>query len=481
MAADMCPGAAFHCSRGSSSSNFVHGNHDTTMLFPTTQELLSTLGDDAGRTAYIAADGRLEQLRTLLSDSATDRATAAQTAHIVAEVAKSESTRKTLQEAGLFVVLVARLGSCSAAIAANTADAEANNLAVQTLRALANMCYDNEDNRDALLEIDNSIKYVTECLDSNDFNLLKITSGALLNISMDNESVQSRVLECNGAQRMLRAISLATNEETREKYGSLAAHLINTLSNLLEIEKGITDFLSTKPDGLSVLCNVIKTHHSTITRPSVTQDAFIEALECLEPTVTCLEALGENDSVQHIIVKDGHMNTLLDFVDHRPTFALPPLDTDDDEPPSYEDIRKRISRIVTLVTMNDKNMTDIPKHADVMNRFKSWMTLGLHTGKEQEEDEIRMSGALCIGNLARSDKSCSVLMSQYGIALSLLQLLNLEVERVKVGTAVITEGEGGAKAVNEIRSCVKVIHAVVGAFKNLSIAGNAFFVRILLE
>ena len=47
-------------------------------------------------------------------------------------------------------------------------------------------------------------------------------------------------------------------------------------------------------------------------------------------------------------------------------------------------------------------MMDLIEKKDVLNRFKDWMSFGLGNGRESEEDEVRMAGALCIGNLARS-------------------------------------------------------------------------------
>ncbi|KAJ3028135.1 UNVERIFIED_CONTAM: Rap1 GTPase-GDP dissociation stimulator 1 [Siphonaria sp. JEL0065] len=399
--------------------------------------------------------------------------------------------RKPLLEAGLFAPLVRSL------IAANKTETE---LPVQILRALGNMCYDNEDNRDALLEIPDGIKAVSSCLDSDDPRLLQIACGALLNISMDNESVQLQVIASSGVQRLLRLTVLSTKDQPDPKYTNLASSSITTLSNLLEVEPGIKDLI--QQDGLDAFFHILKKEHQLLMAADVDKDRFIASLEILDAVVTVLELVGENgsyllghiiindvlsDTVQRIIVSQNLLNVLLDFVDHRPTFALPPREEDEDSCPSYIEIRKRISRIVTLVTMNglafstsspqiqlpnsDSNMIDIPKHADVMSRFKQWMTLGLHTGKELEEDEIRMSGALCIGNLSRSDEACAALVNQHGVAVALLGLLALEVERVKVGTAAMSDaGEGATVAVNDVKSCVKVVHAVVGAFKNLSIA-----------
>ncbi|KAJ3241821.1 Rap1 GTPase-GDP dissociation stimulator 1, partial [Chytriomyces hyalinus] len=427
--------------------------------------------DDTTRVAIVSDADTIAGLTAALSGGDVDVQTAA--AKTIAECAKSGNTRKILAEAGLFAPLVRLLGASEGV----------PSRAIQALRALANMCFDNEDNRDALLDIKDSIKFVMQCLDSNDAQLLKITSGALLNISMDNESVQTEVLACGGAERMIKAISLTTNEGTEKEYGALASSLITTLSNLLEIEKGIEDFK--QANGVALLFLALKRQQTIINSTSgLNDEEFVHALEILESIVTCLEFLGENDDVQKQIVAEQVLNVLLDFVDHYPTYTLSQSDLDEDEIPNYDELRRRISRIVTLITMNDSNMSDIPKQADVMQRFKTWTTLGLHTGKEIAEDEIRMSGALCIGNLARSDKACTLLIQEHAVDISLLKLLSLEVGRVKAGSASLAASSGAVEkagdglsvastnAVNEIRSCVKVIHAVVGAFKNLSIAAS---------
>ncbi|KAJ3068209.1 Rap1 GTPase-GDP dissociation stimulator 1 [Podochytrium sp. JEL0797] len=389
------------------------------------------------------------------------------------EVPTTEPARKLLASHNLFTPLVKLLAD---ALKAPQSD-HSELLTINILRALGNMCYDNEDNRDALLLVDNAIPSIVECLtrvqDSSHLRLLTIACGALLNISMDNESVQLEVISHSGPHRLIHLMNIATSPDTQAQFGSLAATSIATLANLLEVEPGIKSFLAV--DGLASIFRVLQKQHAVLTRADVQKDEYVAALEVLEPIAAALELLGENDTVQRNIVIQDLLNVLLDFVDHRPTYVLPiseDLDEDDeDEVPKYTEIRKRISRIVTLVTMNDANMTEIPTHPLLMTRFKQWLTLGVsspHPASLQEEDEIRMSAALCIGNLARSDDACNVLVGKHEVAPALLALLEMEVERVKKGSAGMAEGD--VKGVGEVKSCVKVIHAVVGAFKNLSIA-----------
>ena len=108
----------------------------------------------------------------------------------------------------------------------------------------------------------------------------------------------------------------------------------------------------------------------------------------------------------------------------------------------------------------DENIAEIPKSNEVISRFKLWMQSGINSSSNKpEEEEIRMSGALCIGNLARSDETCLILVKDHGVGISLLSLLKLEVDWLRM--------QGGVR--DEKSSGVKVLHAVVGALKNLSL------------
>ena len=99
-------------------------------------------------------------------------------------------------------------------------------------------------------------------------------------------------------------------------------------------------------------------------------------------------------------------------------------------------------------------------HSAVLSRFLSWLRFGFSINVESliEEDAIRMNGALSIGNLARSDETCVELARTYDVASPMIELLRLELERWQNCTKI-----------EERKSMIKVIHAVIGAFKNLSL------------
>ncbi|KAJ3281680.1 hypothetical protein HDU76_008876, partial [Blyttiomyces sp. JEL0837] len=144
------------------------------------------------------------------------------------------------------------------------------------------------------------------------------------NLCYEHEPVQLEVLKADGLSLFLKVITMSTDKSMRETYGSLAAPAIRALSNILETEQAIQDLLETS--GLTKLLHILRDEHKIIISPSVSEDDLIDALEILEALTTVLEIIGENIPI--------------------------PSPSEDDDIANYVEIRKNVSRIVTLVTMN---------------------------------------------------------------------------------------------------------------------------------
>ncbi|TPX57100.1 hypothetical protein PhCBS80983_g04062 [Powellomyces hirtus] len=377
-------------------------------------------------------------------------------AHLFAEAAKSEDAREPIAEAGAIPLLLDLLGKAAPSFgsANNDASPEKRAQAIQALRALANLCYDHDDNRERVLETPQGIPHLVVGLGSSNIEVVITTCGALTNISMDNEPVQTAILDLRVLPVLMDIIKKTI--EIPLDHGatiSAATPAIRVISNLSECERGVHELLAT--NSLAVLLQLLRYKHDVILRASVSADRFAGAVEVLDALTTVLEAIGENDAIQRAIVSNNLLEHLLDFVDHRP--QAKPLDVDEDDLLTYLEVRKAVSRTATLVTMNDANMLDITQKGATIERFKQWTLNGTGGTDVVEEDEIRMSGALAIGNLARSDSTCIALVQKHGVAPALLDLLQLEIQRAKEPNV---EGKG----------IIKVVHAVIGALKNLSLA-----------
>ncbi|TPX39303.1 hypothetical protein SeMB42_g06383 [Synchytrium endobioticum] len=390
-------------------------------------------------------------------------------AKLLAEIAKAEEARSPIGESGNIPALLSLQRSSSRNLTDinDEQDPKYDDVIIQTLRALANLCFDNETNREIVLDTKDSISNIVRCLNSRNSQLLAIVCGALLNISMDNEPVQVEILNAGGLTLLLNLIRLGTDVATRRSYAGIGPVAIKVLSNLVEAEKGAQELMSS--GGLSQLLRLLWQQHQLLLDPEIDRSDYDDALELLDVLTTVLETIGENDQIQRAIVDKDLLDILLDFVDHRPPARARPSGNDEmltAEVTTYADIRKTVSRIVTLATMNDANMIDMPKKAEIINRFKRWMALGHQVtqdgdfdDQEDEDEEVRMSGALCIGNLARSDETCAALVKIHNVVPALVKLLRQETVKLKV-----------AEVGEDTKMGLKVVHAVIGSLKNLSLA-----------
>jgi hypothetical protein len=132
---------------------------------------------------------------------------------------------------------------------------------------------------------------------------------------------------------------------------------------------------------------------------------------------------------------------------------------------TFDEIRKNMSTLITSVTMHgilliislDSNMSLLIEQSAFVNHLKKWMNLS----DSRDEEDIRMCAALCVGNLARSDDSCSKLILKYHIESFLIPLLQFEHDKTV-----------SMSAENRSKKLLKVIHATAGALKNLSLSGK---------
>ncbi|KAI8915575.1 hypothetical protein EDD86DRAFT_215794 [Gorgonomyces haynaldii] len=110
-----------------------------------------------------------------------------------------------------------------------------------------------------------------------------------------------------------------------------------------------------------------------------------------EPMQTELVKLA---SAQEQMAKEPYLHILFDFVDYIAPYEEGEV--------TYQTTRLEISKTVTNITMCDSIMHQLANDANLVAKMKQWMSSGLDSMLVREEEMIRMAGALCIGNLARS-------------------------------------------------------------------------------
>lgn len=145
---------------------------------------------------------------------------------------------------------------------------------------------------------------------------------------------------------------------------------------------------------------LIKKFRNIAIRTTLTDET--DSLYVMEGLMIVLETIAERNSAQLAIVDENLLQFLFDFVDFRTMESDEEIP--EDAPTSYASVRVAFSKIVTNITMCDANMLRLSQDAEVVDKFKQWMTAGYDNAAIKREEPIRMAGALCIGNLARSGK-----------------------------------------------------------------------------
>ena len=255
-----------------------------------------------------------------------------------------------------------------------------------SLRALANLCFDHDDNRDEILEIENGIHKIVSCLDLGFANLDLTTFGALLNISMENELVQTLMVKEGLIVKIFEHLKpLQTKIPESELGRETICMAIKVTSSILESDSGLLEFFNM--DGPSLFSTIIKTLMLELNPSSPILDWIIQTMDAIS---LVLETLSIKEESQIKITNSSLFPTILEFVQ---------VGFGDD---NIDNLKLSFCKVICIVTMADGNMKSLVNDTNVISTFKAW-TLKTNFSIKLD-DEVRMTGALCLGNIARSGK-----------------------------------------------------------------------------
>lgn len=368
---------------------------------------------------------------------------------LIAEMAKTESTRTPIGESGI-VNHIARVhkGYNKACFGNEAVFKLSTSTYIQILRAYANICFDNEKNRDLIFEAHAIDKIVPFLQQTDDLKLVQIACGALCNISMDNEPIQNEIC-VNGGVGFLRSLILLSRDSDDETYKNIAHASLRVVLNLVETECGLQNFISSGI--LQLMITLTKQYmYEMKNKINVSQN-----LQIIEIIVNILDTVVENENVQRVILEEDLLEPLLLLIEFIPGKDI--FDDEEDET-SFHDLKKSTCKSVISVTTNDVCMNSMLNESKQYSRFVHWMVDDLDDCSPEKE-EIRSTGAYCIGNLARSDESCIKLVQDYKIMDPIMELLRSKVKLFD---------NGGQPS----RETMKVLHALAGTLKNLCLAAD---------
>lgn len=155
------------------------------------------------------------------------------------------------------------------------------------------------------------------------------------------------------------------------------------------------------------------------------------------------------------------LRSAIDFVNAWPV-TVDPSELEGEET-TLESVKLMFAKSITSMSMDDSNMTLFLEDRELISQLIGWLSLEVPiTSSVEFADDIHMSGALALGNLCRSDASCELLVNKYAVMPPLLKLISSETERLALSVT-----HKGVKIV------LKVVHAVAGAIKNISLCGRS--------
>ncbi|KAJ3271114.1 hypothetical protein HDV01_007051 [Terramyces sp. JEL0728] len=291
---------------------------------------------------------------------------------LIAEMAKNADSRSSLQPTIPHLLKLLGIN---------------DQLSINTLRSLANLCFDNDESREAILECGKLADIVAQIKNKE---ISHIALGSVLNISMDNESVQSAMVEC-GIVRYL--LDILVDIKNNPKNCPLA---IRVFSNILESDAGLEKLYQEK------LLELIASNVEHVTSLLANHDTYPFVIDYMDALSILLDTISEVEKAQTEMETSGLLVKLLDFIDTNPDYDS--SETIDGET-SLDTINVLLAKVVTSITMSVKD---------------------------------------------------------HGVVEPLLQLAQIEINRLNI-----------IHNKAEIKPVIKVIHAVIGAFKNLSLAAGA--------
>ncbi|XP_078042956.1 visceral mesodermal armadillo-repeats [Augochlora pura] len=301
----------------------------------------------------------------------------AKTAKAIAEIAKSERGREKCTTTDIVNALI------------NLLKDDRVDVLTQTSRALGNICYENENGK-KFVEDQNGLKSILAVLEKsvtlNNVEgapfLRNVAAGLLLNFLIDRSSVNTEAL-----QQEIVPIICSLLEIDGTAGGESAMHSLLILGILNDADVEFLDERLTK-----ILVDILASDTSS---------------ELSEMCLELLHGQAESENAKLLLAKAGVCELLLKLLEKHSPYCT------DDEARS---VLKIACNLIILVLTGDQSMNNLYDNSDgvVYKKLVDWLDSG--------DKDLQITAVLAMGNFARSDTHCKLMVAQ-GVHRSLLKLL----------------------------------------------------------
>ncbi|KAF9187501.1 hypothetical protein BGZ50_001913 [Haplosporangium sp. Z 11] len=337
---------------------------------------------------------KLESAKTKLQQDENSQDswdTVSNTFQCFADAAREEQVRTPIGESAL-VSLVVSLETLNKQRLAH--------VDIQAMRALANICVDHEANRKKLLD-ENAFETIAEVLKNTTHpDGIKTACGALLNTTMAYEPAQTKVIELDVIEQLLKVLK-SENIDDNEITMTIASRVT---ANLCDHDTGCQSVI--KFSGINIIFQLLQK----------TAQNVDDYMDLMDAVTDILRAVGSKEAAQIAIQQEGYLMPLLDIIEE-----AGPSDEGKTEEERKEDDKKfgetkaALVEVAVSVTLPDANMVPIFNNKEIMNRFLTWLGLA-------DREDLQTCAALCLGNVARSEGN-KELMGNAGVIQACFPLL----------------------------------------------------------
>ncbi|XP_077999749.1 rap1 GTPase-GDP dissociation stimulator 1-like [Glandiceps talaboti] len=377
--------------------------------------MLKGIDKDDAMSENLCSKGVLEVITKQL-EVIEDPKYLAKMAQLVAEMTKTESVRMPCVNAGLIPPLV------------NIMTHQDSEVVLQTCRALGNICFDNDEAR-AIIDQSGGLEKLMDliknrCL-SGDVNsenqkLRVVCCGHLLNLTNSNEGIHSKVFSLGAVSAL---------EDFLTKYSDdvpLCEMVLLCIDSLLETESGRMKFSCSEI--VQILVKLLEQQDDG---------------EIHEAILEIISVLAENDLVKVNLTKFHLAEILAKLMKTHRGYQANFTHTSRRSSEAFS-LEKAATDIIVLILTEDESMNILFNNGKgelLQEVLSSWL--------QSSSMQRKISGALVIGNFARSDEHCIKLV-ECGVLKPFQELLQ---EHTNPGDVDM-----------------KLQHGILSAFRNLAIS-----------
>ncbi|KAJ5890690.1 uncharacterized protein N7473_006918 [Penicillium subrubescens] len=285
-------------------------------------------------------------------------------------------------------------------------------LLYHSLRLVGNTCADMNENRQIVLEGFYTLPIIRHFLNPE---LVHVAIPVIYNICMDYEPAHAQVAENRTAYIILKLLKDGVIKDN--------SALLNFSYDLVELASEQAQGIDNSPDGTIWL----------LTQLALEETEF----DHFSSLVNSLTAYLDKERFQNACVSNNMVEDVLSVL--RRSFSIEIDETSKEEVSGIAQIRLKINQALGEVSASELFAEHYPLDSALAQTLKSWIIA--------DEEQLQICACVMLGNLARSDEVCQVMVRD----------LKIHVELV----SVLESGSRGS-----------VLHSVLGFLKNLAIAGD---------